>query len=127
MLLQPHNEPITREVTGHHEEVRVGDVQASTMWDKLVSEFHDIFDPSSMPVEQDAMYQIELLPNAEPHYIRWYTMSAVESAEVRRQLDEYLAKGWIKSSCSPWGAAIVFIKKKAVELRTTVDYRAPNR
>ena len=68
MLLQPHSEPVTREVTGHCEGGGVGDVQALIRWDKLVAEFHDIFDPPGMPVERDTVHQIELLPNAEPHY-----------------------------------------------------------
>ena len=42
-------------------------------------------------------------------------------------MDEYLAKGWIKPSCSPWGAPIIFIRKKTGELRRTIDYRALNR
>ena len=70
MLLQPHNEPVTRKVTGHCEGRGVEDVQAPTRWDKLVAEFHDIFDPPGMPVEQDTMHRIELLPNIEPHYRR---------------------------------------------------------
>ena len=53
-------------------------------------------------------------------------MSAAESAEVRREPDEYLAKGWIKLFCSPWGAPIVFIRKKTGELRIIVDYHALN-
>ena len=68
MLLQPHSEPVTREVTGHHEGGGDGDIQAPTRWGKLAAEFHDIFDPPGMPVERDTMHQIELLPNAEPHY-----------------------------------------------------------
>ena len=42
-------------------------------------------------------------------------------------MDEYLAKGWIRLSYSPWGAPIIFIRKNTGELRMTVDYRAPNR
>ena len=42
-------------------------------------------------------------------------------------MDEYLAKGWIKPSCSPWGAPIIFIRKNTRELRMTVDYHALNR
>ena len=42
-------------------------------------------------------------------------------------MDGYLAKGWIKPSCSPWGAPIIFIRSKTGELRITVDYRALNR
>ena len=67
-LLQPHSEPVTREVTDHHERGGDGDVQAPTRWDKLVAEFHDILDPPGLPVEQDTVHQIELVPNAEPHY-----------------------------------------------------------
>ena len=67
MLLQPYSKPITREVTGHSEERRDGEIQAPSRWDKLVAEFHDIFDPPGMPVDRDTVHQIELLPNAEPH------------------------------------------------------------
>ena len=93
----------------------------------MVAEFHDIFDTPGMPVERDTMHQIELLPNAEPHYRHQYRMYAAESAKVKRQLNEYLAKVWIKPSCSPWGAPIVFIRNKTGELRMTVHYRALNR
>ena len=68
ILLQPHNEPVTREVTGHCEGEGDGDIQAPTRWDKLVAEFYNIFDPTGMPMERDTVHQIELLPNAEPHY-----------------------------------------------------------
>ena len=68
ILLQPHSEPVIRGVTGHHEWGGDGDIQALNRWDKLVAEFYDIFDPPGMPVERDTMYQIELLPNTEPHY-----------------------------------------------------------
>ena len=51
VLFQPHSEPVTREVTGHHEGEGVGDVLAPTRWDKLVAELHDIFDSPGMPVE----------------------------------------------------------------------------
>ena len=70
MMLQPHSEPITREVIGHSEVKENGDIQTPFRWEKLVTEFHDIFDPPGMPVERDTMHQIELLKNAEPHYRR---------------------------------------------------------
>ena len=68
MLLHPHSDPVTREVTVHYEGGGDGDVQAPIRWNKLVAEFHDIFDPPGMPVKRYTMHQIELLPNAEPHY-----------------------------------------------------------
>ena len=68
MLLQPHSEPVTRKVTGHHEGRGDGDIQVPTRWDKSLAELHDIFDPPAMPVDRDTMHKIELLTNAEPHY-----------------------------------------------------------
>ena len=56
LLLQPHSE------AGGY-----GDFQAPSRWDKLVEEFHDIFDTPGMPVDRDTVHQIELLSNAEPH------------------------------------------------------------
>ena len=56
VLLQPHSDPIIREVTGHRERGGDRDIQAPTRWDKLVAEFYDIFDPPGMPVEQDTMH-----------------------------------------------------------------------
>ena len=70
MLLQPHSELVTREVIGHSEEGGHGDIQLPSRWDKLVAEFHDIFDPPGMPVDRDTVHKIELLPNAEPYYRR---------------------------------------------------------
>ena len=84
MLLQPHSELVTREVIGHSEAEGLGDVQIPSRWNKLVQEFHDIFDPPGMPVDRETVHYIELLPNAEPHYRRQYRMSTAESAEVRR-------------------------------------------
>ena len=68
MLLQSHSEPITREVTDHSERKGHIAIQAPYRWDRLVADFHDIFDPLGMPVERDTVHQTELLPNAEPHY-----------------------------------------------------------
>ena len=56
MLLQPHSEPVTREVIGHSEGRRDGDIQPPSKWDKLVSEFYDIFNPPGMPVERDTVH-----------------------------------------------------------------------
>ena len=85
MLLQPnHCEFVTRGMIGHSEAEGHGDVYIPSRWNKLVQEFHNIFDPLGMPVDRDTVHYIELLPNAEPHYRRQYRMYAAESAEVRR-------------------------------------------
>ena len=62
MLLQPHSELVTREVIGHSEAEGLREVKIPSRWNKLVQEFHDIFDPPGMPVDRETVHHIELLP-----------------------------------------------------------------
>ena len=50
----------------------------------------------------------------------------MEIAEVKRQIEELLQKGWIEDSQSPYGASILFVGKKDGSLRMCIDYRALN-
>ena len=109
----------------------VGEAEAAanakpSHWSNLVTEYSDVFEPPGMPVERVIDHKIELEPGATPPYRHQYRVSAAELAEVRCQLDEYLEKGWIRPSSSPYSTPIVFIRKKTGELRMTVDYRALN-
>ena len=54
-------------------------------------------------------------------------LSVEELAEVCRQLDEYLEKGWIKPSVSPYGASILFVCKKEGMLHMCIDFRILNK
>ena len=53
-------------------------------------------------------------------------MSHVELVEVRKQLDKYLRKDWIRPRTSPYGAPILFIRKNDGNLRMCTEYRALN-
>ena len=81
-------------------------------WSNFVTEYSDVFEPPGMPVERDINHKIELEPRAAPPYHHQYCISAGELAKVQRQLDEFLKKGWIHSSSSPYSAPIIFIRKK---------------
>jgi hypothetical protein len=84
-------------------------------------------DPDTLPPERPGFdHVIELTPNAKPPPQRTYRMSPAELEEVKRQLDTYLAKGWVRPSSSPFGAPILFARKKDGGLRMCVDYRALN-
>ena len=54
-------------------------------------------------------------------------MAPVELQELRVQLQELLDKGFIRPSTSPWGALVLFEKKKNKTLRLFIDYRQLNR
>jgi hypothetical protein len=55
-----------------------------------------------------------------------HTGSPAELAEVKAQITEALAKGWIRPSTWPYGAPVLFVAKKDGSLRMCVDYRALN-
>ena len=54
-------------------------------------------------------------------------MSALELVELKLQLQELIDKGYIQPSVSPWGALILFVKKKDGIMRMCIDYRQLNR
>ena len=54
-------------------------------------------------------------------------MAPVELQELRVQLHELLDKGFIRPSTSPWGASVLFAKKKDKTLRLCIDYRQLNK
>ena len=54
-------------------------------------------------------------------------MAPKELKELQLQLQELLDKGFIRPSSSPWGAPILFVKKKDGSLRLCIDYRQLNK
>ena len=67
---------------------------------------------------------IDLIPGTEPISIPPYRMTPTELREFKAQLEELLSKGFIRPSISPWGAPVLFVKKKKYgSLRLCIDYR----
>ncbi|KAI3825389.1 hypothetical protein L1987_06872 [Smallanthus sonchifolius] len=56
-----------------------------------------------------------------------YRLAPVEMKELMVQLDELLEKGFIQPSISPWGAPVLFVKKKDGSMRMCIDYRKLNK
>jgi hypothetical protein len=54
-------------------------------------------------------------------------MSTPELVEIKLQLKEMMDKGYIWPSVSPWGALVLFVKKKYGTLRPCIDYRQLNK
>ena len=72
-------------------------------------------------------FTIDLISGTEPISIPPYRMSPAELRELKAQLEELLSKGFIQSSISPWGAPVLFVKKKDGSLRLCIDYKQLNR
>ncbi|WVZ80953.1 hypothetical protein U9M48_028386 [Paspalum notatum var. saurae] len=95
----------------------------------IVCDYPDVFSDelTGMPPDRDIEFLIELLPGTAPIAMRQYRMAPIEHEKVKKNIDELLAKGYIRPSSSPW-AFPVFVEKKDIDVkRMCVDYRALNK
>jgi hypothetical protein len=93
----------------------------------VVCEYPDVFPDElpGMPPDRDIEFAVELQPGTAPISNRPYRMPPTELAELKKQLQELLDKGFIRPSTSPWGCPALFVKKDE-SLRLCVDYRPLN-
>ena len=70
---------------------------------------------------------IEVQPGTTSVSITPYRMAPVELKELKTQLEDLLEKGFIRLSISPWGAPVLFVKKKDGSMRLCIDYRQLNK
>jgi hypothetical protein len=81
----------------------------------LIEEFPDVFPddlPKGLPPQRSHDFKIDLQPDASPIKKGLYRLSAKETEELKNQLHDLLEKGFIQPSTSPWGAPILFVKKR---------------
>ena len=80
----------------------------------VVNEFLDVFPEElpGIPPEREISFEIELMPGTAPISKAPYRMAPVELKELQEQLKELLDKEFIRPSFSPWGAPVLFVKKK---------------
>jgi hypothetical protein len=83
--------------------------------------------PNDLPPRRQVNHAIEVMPGVAPLAKAPYRMNYEELKELKVQLEELLAKGYIKPNKSPYGAPVLFIHKKDGTLRMCVDYRALNK
>ena len=89
----------------------------------MVCEYEDVFSdelPRLSPY-RDLDFTIELHPGTSPISIIPHRMVPVELQELKVQLQESLDRGFIRPSTSPWGALVLFAKKKDKTLRLCID------
>ena len=95
----------------------------------VLTAYQDVFPdslPSGLPPSREVDHKIELVPGASPPSRPTFRLSASELVELKKQLDELVEAGFIRPSKSPFGAPILFVKKKDGTMRMCVDYRALN-
>ena len=95
----------------------------------VVSEFSDVFpeDLPGIPLDREIYFQIELAPGTEPISKAPYRTAPLELKELKVQMEELVSKGFVRPSTSPWGAPVLFVKKKDGSLRLCIDYRELNK
>ncbi|KAL8133603.1 hypothetical protein AgCh_008888 [Apium graveolens] len=95
----------------------------------VVNEFPDVFPDEllGLPPDRQTEFEINLAPGTKPVSKAPYRMALAEMKELASQLQELLDKGVIRPSTSPWGAPVLFVKKKDGSMRLCIDYREWNK
>ncbi|GKD86252.1 putative reverse transcriptase domain-containing protein, partial [Tanacetum coccineum] len=95
----------------------------------VVRDFPEVFldDLSGLPPIREIKFRIELIPGAIPVTKSPYRLAPFEMEEFSSQLKELQDKGFIRPSSSPWGAPVLFVKKKDGSFRMCIDYRELNK
>ncbi|GJX33220.1 putative reverse transcriptase domain-containing protein [Tanacetum coccineum] len=95
----------------------------------IVRDFPEVFpeDLPGLPLTRQVEFQIDLVPGAAPVARAPYRLAPSEMKELSEQLKELSYKGFIRPSSSPWGAPVLFVKKKDGSFRMCIDYRELNR
>ncbi|GJY75931.1 putative reverse transcriptase domain-containing protein [Tanacetum coccineum] len=90
----------------------------------IVRDFPKVFpeDLPGLPLTRQVEFQIDLVPGAAPVAHAPYRLTPFEMKELSEQLKELSDKGFIRPSYSPWGASVLFVKKKYRSFRMCIDY-----
>nr|GEX94600.1 putative reverse transcriptase domain-containing protein [Tanacetum cinerariifolium] len=138
----------TKEAKDKSEEKRLEDVP-------IVKDFPEVFpeDLPGIPPARPVEFQIDLVPGCDVFLANVTTKEAKEKSEGKRledvpivknfpkvfpedlpemkelaeQLQELSDKGFIRPISSPWGASVLFVKKKDGSFRMCIDYRELNK
>ncbi|GJU78239.1 putative reverse transcriptase domain-containing protein [Tanacetum coccineum] len=96
---------------------------------RTVRDFPEVFsdDLTGLPPVCEIEFRIDLIPGTLPVVKSPNRLAPSEMQELSNQLKELQEKGFIRPSHSPWGAPVLFVKKKDGALRMCIDYRELNK
>ncbi|GJU83154.1 putative reverse transcriptase domain-containing protein [Tanacetum coccineum] len=95
----------------------------------VVREFPEVFpkDLPGLPSVRQVEIQINLIPGTTPVARAPYRLAPSKMQELSNQLQELSDRGFIRPSTSPWGAPVLFVKKKDTSFRMCIDYQELNK
>ncbi|GJW06254.1 putative reverse transcriptase domain-containing protein [Tanacetum coccineum] len=95
----------------------------------IVQEFPEVFpeDLPRLPPARQVKFQIDLVLGAVPVARAPYRLAPAEMQELSTQLKELSDRGFIRPSSSPWGAPVLFVKKKDGSFLMCIGYRELNK
>nr|GEV60389.1 putative reverse transcriptase domain-containing protein [Tanacetum cinerariifolium] len=108
----------TKEAKDKLEEKRLEDVPIVRDFPKVIC---------NAPLPRQVEFQIDLVPGVAPVARALYQLAPSEMKELAKQLQELSDKGFIRPSSSPWGAPVLFVKKKDRSFRMCIDYHELNK
>ncbi|KAE8699322.1 hypothetical protein F3Y22_tig00110580pilonHSYRG00084 [Hibiscus syriacus] len=100
----------------------------------IVRELPDVFPAElpRLPPDREVEFQIEVISRTAPIAMAPYCMAPKELQELKKQLQELLENGFIRPSVSPWGAPVLFVKKKddgirvdPQKIKAIIDWEIP--
>jgi hypothetical protein len=94
----------------------------------VVCDYLDVFAEvtSGLSPDREIEFTIDLMPGTQPIHKAPYRMAPSELKELKKQLEDLVDLGFIRPSVSPWGAPVLFVRKKDGSLRLCIDYRELN-
>ncbi|GKD36886.1 putative reverse transcriptase domain-containing protein, partial [Tanacetum coccineum] len=111
-----------RKTDDKSEEKRIEDVP-------IIRDFLEVFpeDLPGLPPTRQVEFQIDLVPGVAPVALSPYRLAPSEMQELSTQLQELSDKGFIRPNSSPWGALVLFFKKKDGSFWMCIDYYELNK
>ncbi len=121
-LLDVKNNDVNMKAVIHQQYVKLSE--------SIVNDYSDVFPdelPLHLPPKRSVDHRIELMPSEPPPSRAPFKLSTSEMKELKQQLDDLYKHGFIQPSQSPYGAPVLFVKKKDGSIRLCMDYRGLNK
>nr|GEU38732.1 putative reverse transcriptase domain-containing protein [Tanacetum cinerariifolium] len=115
---------------GNNYDVELADGKIARLKDvPVIRDYPEVFpeDLPGLPPARPVEFQIDLIRGAAPVARAPYRLALSDIKELSEQLQGLFEKGFIRPSSSPWGAPVLFVKKKDVSFRMCIDYHELNK